>query len=148
MLEVFGGKPALSYSSCPAWLSEWVPLHEAGPIISPAGLGPLDVALVYDLFRSVRCGIGRHGLPRTPISTGAVDAEIVLRMLVEILCGNRVARDLSFARKANIPLEYLMCAAADLSVRAVAIKVLVWRSLLLPEWPVAVVAPTQALIRS
>jgi hypothetical protein len=69
-------------------------------------------------------------------------------MLVEILCGNRVARDRSFARKANIPLENLMCAAADFSVRAVAIKVLVWCALMLPGWPVAVVASTRALIRS
>ena len=72
----------------------------------------------------------------------------MFRVLIKILCSNWIASDRSFARKANISLEYLMCAATDLSVRAVAIKVLVWRSLLLPEWPVAVVTPTRALIRS
>lgn len=72
----------------------------------------------------------------------------MLRVLIEILCGNRIASYRSFARKADIPLEYLMCTATNLSVRAIAIKVLVWRSLRLPEWPVAVVTPTRALIRS
>lgn len=57
----------------------------------------------------------------------------MFRVLIEILCGNRVASDRSFARKADIPLEYLMCTATDLFIRTVAIKVLVWRSLLLLE---------------
>ena len=74
--------------------------------------------------------------------------EMVLRVLIVILCGNRVASDRSFARKADIPLEYLSCAAMDLSVGAVAIKVLVWRSPPLPLAPVAVVSATWALIRS
>jgi hypothetical protein len=72
----------------------------------------------------------------------------VLGVLKEIFRGNAVVADRGFPREGDVPLEYLMGAAADLYVGAVAVEGLIslWRTLGLLVWPVAVIAPARALI--
>ena len=53
------------------------------------------------------------------------DAEIVLRMLVEILGGNSIATRRRFTRQGEVALEYLVSAAADLDVGSVAVECLI-----------------------
>jgi hypothetical protein len=67
----------------------------------------------------------------------------MLGVLIEIFCGNRVARGRGFPRERDVTLKNLMGAPANADVRAIAVDSLAawWRSLLLPKWPVAVVAP-------
>ncbi len=64
-------------------------------------------------------------------------------MLVEIFGRDAVIAPLGFPRQRDVPLEYLVGAAADLDVGAVAVEVLIslrlWWSWLLLEWPVAVI---------
>jgi hypothetical protein len=83
-----------------------------------------------------------------PISAGVADAEIVLGVLIEIFRGDGVAADRGFPREREISLKNLMGATADLDVGAIAVEGLapLWRSLLLLEWPVAVIASTRAQV--
>jgi hypothetical protein len=59
------------------------------------------------------------------LSVGVVDAEIMLGVLVKILGGYSIVGDRGFPRKANVTLEYLMRAAADLDVGPVAVEGLI-----------------------
>jgi len=91
-------------------------------------------------------GIGR-GSRRRPlliaVTAGVGDAEVVLGVLIEIFDGDTVIADRSFPCERDVPLENLMGATADFDVGAIAVEGLasLWRSLLLREWPVAVIAP-------
>ena len=66
----------------------------------------------------------------------------MLGVLIEIFGRHAVVGGCGFARECDIALEYLMGAAADPDIRAVAIeRVIALRcSRLLLDWPVAVVA--------
>jgi hypothetical protein len=91
-------------------------------------------------------GIGRGGRRRPlliAVAAGVGDAEVVLGVLIEIFDGDTVIADRSFPCERDVPLENLMGATADFDVGAIAVEGLasLWRSLLLREWPVAVMAP-------
>ncbi len=97
--------------------------------------------------------IGRRARPRRgplliALAARIVDAQIVLGVLIEIFRGDAVVADRGFPREGDVPLEYLMGAAADLYVGAVAVEGLIslWGSLLLLEWPVAVITSARTLI--
>jgi hypothetical protein len=100
----------------------------------------------------VHFDIGRRVRPRCPLLIALAarigDAQIVLGVLIEIFRSDAVAAGSGFTREGNIALEDLMGAAADLDVGAVAVDGLIslWRSLLLLEWPVAVIASARTLI--
>jgi hypothetical protein len=66
----------------------------------------------------------------------------VLGVLIEIFGGNSVVGDRGFPRKADVTLEYLKSAAADLDVGAVAVEGLIMlrTSRRLLERPVSVIA--------
>jgi len=83
-----------------------------------------------------------------PISARVADAEIVLGVLIEIFRSDGVAGNRSFPREREISLKNLMGATADLNVGAIAVEGLapLWRSLLLLEWPVAVIAPARTRV--
>ena len=63
-------------------------------------------------------------------------------MLIEIFDGDTVIADRSFSCERDVPLKNLMGATADLDAGAIAVEGLasLWCSLLLREWPVAVIA--------
>jgi hypothetical protein len=91
-------------------------------------------------------GIGRGGQRRPlliAVAAGVGDAEVVLGVLIEIFDGDTVIANRSFPSERNVPLENLMGATADFDVGAIAVEGLssLWCSLLLREWPVAVMAP-------
>lgn len=75
-------------------------------------------------------------------------AEIVLGVLIEIFRGHAVPAGGGFPGEGDVALEYLMGAAADLEVGAVAVEGLISLrcSLLRLKWPVAVIAPARVLI--
>jgi hypothetical protein len=54
-----------------------------------------------------------------------IDTKIVLCVLVEIFGGNTIAARRRFARQGDIALEYLVGAAADFDVGAVAVECLI-----------------------
>jgi hypothetical protein len=96
----------------------------------------------------VHLDIRGRGRPRrcpllVALAAGAVDAKIVLRVLAEIFGSNSIVGDCGFAREGDVALEYLMGAAADLDVGAVAVECLIVlrTSRRLLEWPVAIIAP-------
>jgi len=70
------------------------------------------------------------------------DAEVVLGVLMKILRGHGVAADRRLAGEGDVALEYLIGAAADFEVGAVAVEGLISLrcSVLLLEWPLAVKA--------
>jgi hypothetical protein len=105
---------------------------------------------VFDAWaglRGVHFDIGGGRRPqRRPLliglAAGIAEAEIVFGVLIEIFGRNAVTGGLGLPREANVALEYLMGAAADPNVRAVAVEGLisVRRSLLLLRWPVTIVS--------
>ena len=129
------GLPGLQSSLCEVWL-----------IVSPAWLRAVWIGCVCRLLIFACRGIGR-GSRRRPlliaVAAGIGDAEVVLGVLIEIIDGDTVIADRSFPSERDVPLENLMGATADFDVGAIAVKSLasLWRSLLLREWPVAVIAP-------
>jgi hypothetical protein len=74
----------------------------------------------------------------------------MLSMLMEIFRGYGVAADCRFPGEGDVALKYLISAAADFEVGAVAVEGLISLrcSVLLLEWPLAVKAPAWALIWS
>jgi hypothetical protein len=91
-------------------------------------------------------GVGRGGRRRPlliAVAAGVRDAEVVLGVLIEIFDVDTVTANRSFPSERNVPLENLMGAATDFDVGAIAVEALasLWCSLLLREWPVAVIAP-------
>ena len=59
------------------------------------------------------------------LTARVVDTKIVLCMLVEILGGNSIAARRRFACQGEVALEYLVGAAADLDVGAIAVECLI-----------------------
>jgi hypothetical protein len=100
----------------------------------------------------VHCDIGRCGRPRRPLLIALAarigDAEIVLGVLIEIFRRDPVVGYRRFPREGNVPIEYLMGAAADLRVGAIAVEGLIslGGSLLLLGWSVAIIAPARMLV--
>ena len=72
----------------------------------------------------------------------------MLGVLIEIFGSNSVVGDRGFPRKADVTLEYLKSAAADLDVGAVAVEglIVLRNSGWLLERPVTVIAPARTLI--
>jgi len=68
-------------------------------------------------------------------------------MLIEIFRRNAVITDYGFPREGDVALKYLMGAAADLDVGAVAVECLIVlrTSLRLLKRPVSVIAPGRTL---
>jgi hypothetical protein len=97
--------------------------------------------------------IGRRSRRRLLLTALAIlfaDAEVVLGVLVEVFCGHGVAADRRFPGQGDVALEYLMGAAADPEVWAIAVEGLISQrsSVSLLRWLLAVKAPTRALICS
>src|SRR6185312_6224889 len=84
-------------------------------------LGELAVAL-----HAVHLGIGGRHRPRRTHRAGFAirlhDAEIVLRMLIEVFRRDSVARGRGFAGKRDIALEHLIGVAANFDARPVAVE--------------------------
>ena len=121
-------------------------LCEIRLIVSRARLRAVWIGCVCRLLIFACRGIGRGGRRRPlliAVAAGVGDAEIVLGVLIEIFDGDTVIADRSFPCERDVPLENLMGATADFDVGAIAVEGLasLWRSLLLREWPVAVIAP-------
>ena len=98
-------------------------------------------------------GWGRRPRRRPLLITFAarvVDAKIVLGMLIEILGSNSVAARRRFACQGDVALEYLVGAAADLDVGAVAVECLIVlrASWLLSKRAICVKATARPLIWS
>lgn len=74
----------------------------------------------------------------------------MLGVLMEIFRRYGVAADRRFPGEGDVTLEYLISTAADFEVGAIAVEGLISlrSSMLLLEWPLAVKAPTRALIWS
>jgi hypothetical protein len=90
-------------------------------------------------------GIGWRGRRRRLLLIASVrvrDPEIMVGVLTEIFSRHAVVGGCGIARECDVALEYLMGAAADPDVRAVAIEcVIALRcSRLLLDWPVTVIA--------
>lgn len=117
-------------------------LYEAGTVAAKTELRFIGSA--WFLLGSSGIG-GRSRARRTlrdVVAAGIGDAEVVLGVLVEVLCGDRVAADRSLAREGNVALEELMRAAANSDAGTVAVEGLaaLRRSLLLwLEGPVGVI---------
>jgi hypothetical protein len=79
-----------------------------------------------------------------------IDTKIVLCVLVEILGGNSVAARRRFACQGDVALEYLVGAAADLDVGAVAVErlIVLRASWLLSERATSIEATARPLIWS
>jgi hypothetical protein len=120
-------------------------LYEVRLIVSPARLRAVWIGCVWRLLIFACYGIGRGGR-RAPlliaVMAGVGDAEVVLGVLIVILDGDTVIADRSFPCERDVPLKNLMGATADFDVGDIAVEGLasLWRSLLLWEWPVAVIA--------
>jgi len=86
----------------------------------------LLVALPRLAVAAAHLDIGRGARSRLALvlalALGIHDAEIVFRVLIEILRRNAVAARLCFASQRQIPLEHLISVAADFNVRAVAVE--------------------------
>ena len=69
----------------------------------------------------------------------------MLGVLIEIFRRDAIAAPLRFPREGDVSLEYLVGAAADPEVGAVAVEGLIslWGSRLLWEWPATVVPGTR-----
>ena len=82
------------------------------------------------------------------VAAGVVNPEIVLGVLIEIFRCDAVAARRGLARKGDVPFKYLMGAAPDLDVGAVAVEGLVSlrRSRLLLEWPATIIPAARRLI--
>ena len=59
------------------------------------------------------------------LAARVIDAEIVLRVLIEILGGNSIAARRRFACQSEVALEYLVSVATDLDVGSVAVECLI-----------------------
>ena len=100
----------------------------------------------------------RHRLTRSPATASPADrlrgafyrCEIVLCVLVEILGGNSVAARRRFACEGNVAFEYLVSAATDPDVGAVAVECLIVlrASWLLSKRTICVKATARPLIWS
>jgi hypothetical protein len=106
-------------------------LYEVRLIVSPARLRAVWIGCVWRLLIFACYGMA-----------GVGDAEVVLGVLIVILDGDTVIADRSFPCERDVPLKNLMGATADFDVGDIAVEGLasLWRSLLLWEWPVAVIA--------
>jgi hypothetical protein len=93
-------------------------------------LGLEAINFSYLCLGSVRLDVGWRDRPRRRpllIASAArvIETKIVLCVLVEILGGNSVAAHCRFACQGNVALEYLVGAAADPNVGAVAVECLI-----------------------
>jgi hypothetical protein len=96
--------------------------------------------------------IGGRGRPRRRplligLAVGVDDAEIVFGVLIEIFRSNAVVADGGFPSKGDVTLEYLMRAAADLDVGAIAVEglIVLRNSRRLLGRPVSVIARRRTL---
>ena len=79
-------------------------------------------------FHPVHLGISRRHRPLLQSLAFAIrlhDAEVMLRMLIEILGGDPVARGRGLARERDVALEHLIGVATDFDARTVAVEGLV-----------------------
>ena len=133
-----------------AWLGRR--FHKTRGIALPARLGALSFGLAcWPEWVHVDIGWRRRRRPLlTAFTVLFADAEVMLGVLMEIFCGYGVAADRRFPGEGDVTLEYLIGAAADFEVWAVAVEKLISLrcSMLLLEWPLAVKAPARALIPS
>jgi hypothetical protein len=101
-----------------------------GIIAVPLGLEAVLVDFSRICLGWVHFDVGRRGRPRRgsqliALAARVVYAKIVLRVLVEILGGNSISVRRRFACQSEVALEYLVGAAADLDVGAVAVECLI-----------------------
>jgi len=94
----------------------WRRLLELGLLVALARLAV--AAAHFDIGWGARPGLT---LVLT-LALGIHDAEIVFRVLIEILRRNPVAARLRFASQRQVALENLISVAADFNVRAVAVE--------------------------
>ena len=54
--------------------------------------------------------------------TSVHNPKIMLRMLIKVLCGDRIATRRRLPREGNVAFEYLMSGAPDFDVRSITIE--------------------------
>jgi len=120
-------------------------LCEVRLIVSRAWLRAVWIGCVCRLLIFACRGIGRGGRQRPlliTVAAGVDNTEVVLGVLIEIFDGHTVIADRSFPCERDVPVENPMGTTSDSDVGAIAVEGLpsLWRSLLLWEWPVSVIA--------